>query len=107
MNYPNNDTLKKSIFNKWNKLKKVINFREQYPYCKRREVWWCSLGQNVGSEQSFSDDSFARPVLVYKVFSRDTFLGLPITSKEHIQISRYIKIETPPIGGVSRVFIYT
>lgn len=46
-----------------------------------REVWWCSLGANVGYEQDGKHDFFERPVLIIKKFSRDSVLVVPITSQ--------------------------
>lgn len=71
-------------FDKWNNLKKSIHARPIGPRCKTREVWWCSIGRNIGSEQSCLDNNFARPVLVIKTFG-NTFWGLPITSSSSDQ----------------------
>jgi mRNA interferase MazF len=45
-----------------------------------REVWWCTLGVNVGSEQDGSPELFERPVLVIRKFNKDTVLAVPLTS---------------------------
>jgi mRNA interferase MazF len=37
---------------------------------------------NVGHEMYGKGASFARPVLVFKKFSANTFFGIPMTSKE-------------------------
>lgn len=47
------------------------------------EVWWCGVGENVGVEVNGKGKTFARPVLVYKKYSRFGFLGIPLTSQEH------------------------
>jgi len=49
-------------------------------YCKKREIWWCKLGKNVGIEQGGKGINFSRPVLIIKVFNKDMFWGLPISS---------------------------
>ncbi|GMU74358.1 MAG: hypothetical protein AMXMBFR44_5550 [Candidatus Campbellbacteria bacterium] len=71
-----------SDFNKWNKIKKNISLRSHFPRCKEREIWWCSIGRNVGAEQSCRNNVFARPVLILKIFNQNTFWGLPITSSD-------------------------
>ncbi|MEA1952984.1 MAG: type II toxin-antitoxin system PemK/MazF family toxin [Campylobacterota bacterium] len=43
-----------------------------------------SIGQNIGFESYGKDELFLRPVLVYKRLSKNTFLGIPLTSKEKI-----------------------
>jgi len=68
-------------FDKWNKVQKSINEREitgAYP----REVWWCSIGLNIGAETDGKNENFERPVLVIRVYNKDTMLVLPITSRE-------------------------
>jgi hypothetical protein len=37
---------------------------------------------NVGEESYGKGNGFARPVLIFKKFSGNSFLGLPLTSKE-------------------------
>lgn len=65
---------------KWNELQRSLNTIDNFPRPKRRQIWWCVIGLNVGQEQSCSD-GFERPVLVLKVFG-SMFWGLPITSSD-------------------------
>lgn len=46
-----------------------------------REVWWCSIGSNVGFEQDGKGEKFARPVLVFKKFNKEVFWALPISTR--------------------------
>lgn len=43
------------------------------------------MGENIGFEQDGKNEHFERPVLVFKKFSHDVFLGIPMTStlKDH------------------------
>ncbi len=67
-------------FDGWNKKKKQIQ-RERGPvFCHEREVWWCSLGLNIGFEQDGSGRSFHRPVLILKGMSAQTFFVAPLTT---------------------------
>jgi mRNA-degrading endonuclease toxin of MazEF toxin-antitoxin module len=54
---------------------------EQYKkrYCTR-EIYWLKLGKNVGYETDGKGDEFLRPVLILRKFSKDTFLGIPLTT---------------------------
>ena len=72
----------KKDFDKWNKKKKQLENREDTPFYHEREVWWCSLGVNVGFEQDGKRDEFSRPVLVLKGFSKEVFLCVPLTTRE-------------------------
>lgn len=56
-----------------------------------REVWWCHLGVNVGSEQDGKGEHYARPVLVFKKFNKEICWAIPITTKEKIG-KFYVKI---------------
>lgn len=66
-------------FQKWHKKKENIDHKNKRIFFHNREVWWCSLGVNIGYEQDGKGDSFARPVLVFKKFNKEVFWGIPIT----------------------------
>jgi mRNA-degrading endonuclease toxin of MazEF toxin-antitoxin module len=68
-------------FNEWNELKKKINSRNPI-YVSERDIWFCSVGLNVGSEQSGKHELFERPVLVIKKVTANTFIGVPLTSNK-------------------------
>jgi mRNA interferase MazF len=68
-------------FDQWNELKKNLQRQnQQIFFFHEREIWWCSLGINLGSEQDGRNDTFERPVLIVKKFNQDIFLGLPLTT---------------------------
>ena len=69
-------------FDKWNELKKKLEITEVKIFANTREVWWCSLGLNVGTELCGKNEFFERPVLVMKVFNQNTIKIIPLTSKE-------------------------
>ncbi len=69
-------------FDKWNNLKKIFEKEERKFFAHPREIWWGSLGINLGAEIDGKNDSFERPVLVMNVYSKETMFVLPITSKE-------------------------
>ncbi|MCX6713304.1 MAG: type II toxin-antitoxin system PemK/MazF family toxin [Candidatus Vogelbacteria bacterium] len=86
-------------FDEWNKLKKKIDADESDLFIKNRQVWWCSIGLNIGSEQNGHGDNFERPVLVLRKYSAGTFLGIPLTSKQK-EGNYYFKLE-PYFGVIS------
>lgn len=73
-------------FDSWNKVKKEINKKElsQNLYFYEREVWWCSLGVNIGVESDGKNENFERPVLIIKKFNGEMIWIVPLTSKEKI-----------------------
>lgn len=71
-------------FDKWNELKKKINSPQVLP--KRyheRDIWWCSLGANVGHEHDGIGITYQRPMLILKGLGADTCLAIPITSSSN------------------------
>src|SRR3989338_9273220 len=69
-------------FDKWNQQKQKIHTREAEVFFHEREVWWCSLGVNVGFEQDGTNEMFERPVLIVKKFNRDVLWMLPLTRSD-------------------------
>jgi mRNA-degrading endonuclease toxin of MazEF toxin-antitoxin module len=80
-------------FDLWNEKKKEIEQSDVQRLCREREVWWCSLGVNIGSEQDGKNELFERPVLILKRYSMDLILILPITSVEKDNMY-YVKIKS-------------
>ncbi len=72
----------KKDFDNWNKLKKQLEINETKIFANVRDIWWCSIGLNVGTELCGKNEFFERPVLVIKVFNKDTIKVVPLTSKE-------------------------
>ena len=77
-------------FDKWNDLKKSIDAGQTDTFANPREVWWCSLGVNVGIETDGKPNLFERPVLVLKVFNAEMIWVLPITSVLKEASFRYV-----------------
>lgn len=69
-------------FNNWNEEKKRIHETEENRFYKAREIWWCSIGVNVGFEQDGTSQEFQRPVLVLKGFSRHVCWVIPLTTSK-------------------------
>ncbi len=80
-------------FDKWNKEKKNINHKIEDILPKKKEVWWLSVGLNIGVEEDGKNNNFERPVLVMKVFNRQCFLGIPVTSADKINKRYYFPIK--------------
>lgn len=66
-------------FDEWNDRKKKLHQDVQRPYFHEREIWFCSLGVNVGFEQDGASGTFMRPILVFKRFNKQVFWGIPLT----------------------------
>lgn len=68
-------------FDKWNISKKLVNAITHDVFGYPREVWWCSLGINIGAEIDGKNENFERPVVIMKVYNKETMLVLPATGK--------------------------
>lgn len=70
-------------FLEWIGLKEVLDSKEStIPHVSQGQIWWASLGENVGKEINGKSDLFTRPVLIFKKLSRDFYLVIPLTSQE-------------------------
>ena len=69
-------------FDKWNEEKKRIHHKEDSKLYQKREIWWLSLGANVGYEQDGTGKDFQRPVLILKGFSKFVCLVVPLTTSQ-------------------------
>ena len=73
----------KSEHDTWNNKKKNLdNKTAQNIFCKTGDIWWCSIGKNIGTEQNGNGHNYSRPVLILKVFNKNMFFGIPITSSD-------------------------
>jgi mRNA interferase MazF len=67
----------------WTKVKfklRASKHNEQL-YFKEREIWWASLGMNIGYEQDGKNKQFERPILVLRKFNKDMLWCLSLLSK--------------------------
>lgn len=73
-------------FDSWNECKKQLETKNLL-YCNTREIWWCSIGINIGAETCGKNELFERPVLVLLVYNQQSILVAPLTSK--LKTDRY------------------
>jgi hypothetical protein len=76
-------------FDDWNDIKKELSSRKKIKSFKNRDIFWIHMGLNIGYETFGKGDDFLRPVLVFKKFSKNTFLGIPLTTSTKNDIFHY------------------
>jgi len=76
--------MKKKDFDSWNTKKKDIHEQKSGIFYHEREVWWCSLGVNIGSEQDGTGKNFDRPIVIIKGFNREIFFAVALTGKKKV-----------------------
>jgi len=70
------------LIKEWCKLKVALRNKQDKVVFKQGDIWWCSLGMNLGEEMFGKGTRFTRPILIYRKFIGKSFLGLPITKQE-------------------------
>ena len=77
-------------FDAWNIEKKVVEkTNEDFVSFHEREIWWCSIGVNVGDEQDGKNSLFERPVLVVKKFNRKIAWVIPLSTRDKVGVYYY------------------
>jgi mRNA interferase MazF len=82
----------------WCKVVIFLRGKDKKVLFKEGEIWWCSIGMNVGVEVYGKGRKFERPVLIYKKLDGNSFLALPLTSKIK-KGTWYIGIDSGGVNG--------
>jgi len=70
-------------FDSWNKEKKNLEDTGHVELIfHEREIWWASLGINLGDEQDGKNDLFERPILILRKFNKKLAWVLPMSTQE-------------------------
>jgi len=83
----------KKDFAGWNTLKQNLDNRQNasVPTIEEREIWWCSIGINVGDEEDGHNALYNRPVLVVRKFNTRIFWGVAMTTQRSFLFSSAFK----------------
>jgi mRNA interferase MazF len=65
----------------WWKATVLLKDKQPVILFKEGEIWWCSIGINIGVEILGKGTDFARPVVIFKKFDTYSFLGIPLTTQ--------------------------
>ena len=57
-------------FNGWILVKKRLHYTKTLRTFNTGEIWWCAVGENVGSEICGKGRTFARPVVIVRNANR-------------------------------------
>ena len=80
-------------FVEWTKLKIKIHISEKIIYFREGEIWWASLGANIGHEQDGKNQNFERPILVLRKFNQYVLWVVPLTTQIKIDNIYYYHYE--------------
>lgn len=67
----------------WQRQKEILASMQVLPKFSEHEVWWCGVGENIGSEINGKGKSYSRPVLILRKTNNEQFVGLPFTTGKH------------------------
>ena len=71
-------------FLEWIGLKQRLHSgQQQIPHVSEGQIWWASLGENIGYEINGKSKDFTRPVLIFKKLSRGFYFVIPLTTQAH------------------------
>jgi sulfate adenylyltransferase subunit 1 len=93
-------------FNRWNELKKITH-KTKYPMFEGRQIVFMKMGKNIGIEQNGKGKDFLRPVLIYKKFNSEQFIGFAMTSKKPKNNKFYYKIKENSYVILSQIRTYS
>jgi mRNA interferase MazF len=69
-------------YKQWMPVKAGINNGGRHASFKERDVFWTSIGENVGFEEDGKGPMFRRPVLIIRKFNNWLFWGVPLSMTE-------------------------
>ena len=67
-------------FENWNNKKKSIESNTYMPYFDIGEIWWCSLGINIGAEVDGKGVDYLRPVIILAKYNQFGCYIIPLSS---------------------------
>lgn len=73
---------RKRLLREWSEVKIELDTKiAKKKRFKDGEIWWAAVGQNIGHEVFGKGKEFARPVLIFKKTGAETFLSVPLSTK--------------------------
>ena len=68
-------------FDDWNEKKQALHATRPNILFKEGQIWWCSLGVNVGEEVLGKGPMYCRPVIVLRKIAHTSCVVIPTTTK--------------------------
>lgn len=69
-------------FVEWVCLKENLHSIENKPpLVSQSDIWWASLGENIGSEINGKSKLFSRPVIIFKKLAHGFYFVIPTTTQ--------------------------
>ncbi|MBI2410011.1 type II toxin-antitoxin system PemK/MazF family toxin [Candidatus Kaiserbacteria bacterium] len=69
-------------FLEWIGLKQRLHeLQHRPPLVSQGDIWWASVGENIGSEVNGKSALFSRPVIIYKKLAHGFYFVIPTTTR--------------------------
>ena len=69
-------------FLEWIGLKEQLHsIGRKAPHVSQGDIWWASIGENLGSEINGKSRLFSRPVVIFKKLAHGFYFVIPTTSQ--------------------------
>lgn len=69
-------------FSDWINLKAELHEKNiNVPHVNEGDIWWASIGENVGWEVNGKSRNFSRPVIILKKMARGFYFVIPATTQ--------------------------
>lgn len=69
-------------FLQWIGLKERLHtINHKPPLVSQGDIWWVSIGENVGSEVNGKSKLFSRPVIIFKKLAHGFYFVIPTTTQ--------------------------
>jgi mRNA interferase MazF len=78
-------------YDNWNIKKQELSKTDRV-YFHKGDIWFASIGKNIGDEEDGKHSSFERPILIVRKFNNNIFLGVPLTSNKEKEGKYYHKL---------------
>ncbi len=72
----------KKDFQNWHDQKSKLHEDKVRAFFHEREIWFTSIGANIGFEQDGRGDDYLRPVIVIKKFNNEVMWCIPLTRNQ-------------------------
>ena len=82
-------------FDDWNIKKKELSETNR-TYFSKGDIWFASIGKNIGDEEDGKNLNFERPILIARKFNNNVFLAVPLTSNSQKEGKYYHKLISFP-----------
>jgi mRNA-degrading endonuclease toxin of MazEF toxin-antitoxin module len=96
-----------NLFNIWNTKKQLLDKQRKTLWFNEGEIVYINMGKNIGYEQNGKGEEFLRPVLIYKKFNSEQFIGFAMTTKYHKQEKFYYKLKENSYVILSQIRTYS